>query len=519
MKGHVVVIGGGSNGLTAAALLAKGGCRVTLLERRPALGGLSAGEAFHPGFASPGLLHDSATLRPAVVRALDLEHFGLRFAPARPSLALERGGAGLMLGPDADSTALALEERSPADAKAFREWRGLIERLRPFVSAVLSEPPPELAPKNLAAGLDLLKRGVSLRRLGEADMLELMRVAPMAVADWMKDTFETERLHAALSLPALSGTWLGPWSAGSAACLLALEATRGRSVAGGPKAVVQALEACARQKGVQIQTETEAVELVVRGETVQGVRLASGETLVADAVLSTVDPKQTFLELVPARTLSSVFEDAVLNWRTRGTTAKVHLALDGLPEHPALAASSSQAKGATPDRMSTGASIDELERAFDAIKYGEMSNTPVLDIALPSLDDPTLAPEGKAVLSILAHYVPFELEGGWTAEAERTLEERVLTVLEEHLPGTQKRILATETLSPADIAERYRVSGGHVHHGEHALDQLLILRPNGDCAHYATPLAGLFLGGSGSHPGGGVTCAPGMLAAERILAN
>lgn len=508
MKAAVIVIGGGHNGLTAAALIARSGREVTLVERREVLGGVAAGEEFHPGFRTTGLLTETAALRPGIAAKLGLERHGLEFVDTPPRVALEREGPGLLV--DGEGSIGEIAARSPGDVAAFESWTAFLARVRGFVARVLSEAPPELDPSGAGQVLELLRTGVALRRLGEADMLELLRVGPMAAADWMKDTFESPLLRAALAAPALQGTWLGPWSAGSAALLLGQRCTQGRTVRGGPAALAEVLSRAARDAGVKILAGRAVTRVLVDAGAVRGVELAGGEVLEAGAIAASIEPSRLFLELVERLHLPPELEQAARTWRTRGTTAKVHLALDGPLEAPGRG-------GAPIEHMTTGESIDELERAFDAVKYGGASERPLLDIRVPTLSAPGLAPEGKHVASILVHYAPHALAGGWTAQAKADLEASVLKTLEEVLPGTAEKTLACETLTPADLEARYGLTGGHVHHGEHALDQLAFLRPTLDCGHYATPIRGLFLCGSGSHPGGGITCAPGMLGAARCL--
>jgi phytoene dehydrogenase-like protein len=508
-RSQVVVIGGGHNGLTAATLLARSGQRVTLVEARDVLGGLAAGEEFAPGFRTTGILHESGTLRPAVASKLDLAKYGLQFDESAPALhALEREGPGLRLERDATLAAAEIAQRSPADAEAYVKWRAQLARLAPFVARVLSDAPPDLDPHAPRQLLDLLRTGVALRRLGEADMIELMHIGPMCVADWMQDTFESPLLQAALAWPGISGSWLGPWSAGSAANLLGRECTLGASVRGGPAALVRALEAAARGAGVEIVTGTAVSGIQVEGGAACGVTLADGRELPAHAIACSIEPARALIELLPRTDLPPESEDALNGYRTRGTTAKLHLAL-GAPLEIA--------PGVPLEHATNLESIDDLERAFDSIKYGEMSTRPHLEVRVPSHADPSLAPEGKHVASVLVHYVPYDLRAGWDDAARSQLEKRALDALEEVLPGSRSRIESCETLTPVDLESRFGVTGGHIHHGEHALDQLLFLRPSVDCGRYATPIDGLFLCGSGSHPGGGITGAPGMLGAHALL--
>jgi phytoene dehydrogenase-like protein len=505
VSGAVIVLGAGLEGLAGATLLARGGARVTLVEQRATLGGLAAGEEFHPGFRHAGVLHDPGAPRAALARALELERFGLARRAAGATFAAEPDGPGVTLFGAASDTVAALAERSPSDAGAYVRWRAFVARVAPVAEAVLCEPPPVLDPRAPRQYLDLLRRGVSLRRLGEADMLELLRVGPMCAGDWMRDHFELDVLHAALVAPALCGTWLGPWSAGSAALVLARAAGRDADEAvGGPAAVARALEAAARGAGVEVRAGVAPARIEVERGRVAGVTLDDGAHLAAGAVLSTLEPKRTLIGLVPRTALPAELEDEIRPWRTRGTTAKLHVALDG---------------PAPPEHVVTGGSLDGLERAFDAVKYDELSERPTLDVRVPSVGDPRLAPDGAHVLSILVHHAPHALLGGWTDAARDTLEERALAALEEALPGTRARIRAVETLTPADLEQRFGATGGHPHHGEESLDQLLFLRPARTCARYATPLAGLWLGGPGSHPGGLRPGQAGVLAARALIAN
>jgi len=500
----VIVIGGGINGLVAAMWLARAGKQVTLLETRDVLGGSAAGHEFHPGFRSHGVLHDAEHMRRFVVSKLELERHGLKVREqAGPRLALEPGGPGVLLSGDVSETAREIERRSEQDAQAYRDWHAFLRRVEAFVLRVMSETPPDLAPKQAKDMFGLFSSGVALRRLGDADMLELMRIAPMAVADWMKDNFENELVQAALCAPALIGTWLGPWSAGSAALLLNHECTRAPGIVGGPAALVDVLAQAARAQGVQIRLETPVRAIDVQSGAVSGVHTHDGEHLRADAVLATCAATTTLLELVPRHALPHQTTVAMENWRSRGTTAKLHLALSQLPGLP-------QRERTDVRSLSTGASIDELERAFDGLKYGELPQRPILDIDLIEQAG------GGFTASILAHYVPHELPSGWTDDARQTLEQRIMDVLEECWPGIGSASEGRELLAPPDLEQRYGLPGGQVHHGEHALDQLTLLRPNVECSRYSTPIAGLFLGGAASHPGGGMTGAPGALAAQAL---
>lgn len=507
-----VVVGAGQNGLAAAARLAAAGKKVVVLERRDAVGGLAGASELHSGYRVPGVLHDEGLVSPRVAAALGLERHGLAWREAPPVFLVEDGGPGLLLDRDpARAAAGELGARSRHDAEAYARYRGFLAKLRPLVAAVMSAPPPPLSPAGAADFWEVAKGGLGLWRLGRRDTLELMRVAPMCVADFLNELFATPLLVEGLAAPAVAGTFAGPWSAGTNTNLLLLEAAPGRYVAGGPAALVAALERAARAAGAEVRTGAEVARIRVEGGRAAGVTLASGETLDAAAVVATGDPKRTFLELIAPGTLPIRIEDEYRRIRMRGTAAKVHLALDGPLE---LAARPGELFESI--RIG-GGHVDDLERAFDAVKYREVSARPHLEVRVPTVADPALAPAGHHVVSVLASYAPYDVAGGWTEERRAALLDSVLAALERHAPGVRARIVAQELLTPADLEARYALTGGQLHHGEPALDQMLVLRPTPSAARYATSVPGLYLGGSGSHAGGGVTCTAGWLAAGAAL--
>jgi phytoene dehydrogenase-like protein len=334
----------------------------------------------------------------------------------------------------------------------------------------------------------------------------------MCVADFLNERFATPLLVEGLAAPALVGTWAGPWSAGTTTFWLLAECAAGRFVEGGPPALVAALERAARAAGAEIRTGAEVVRIRAEGGRVVGLALGSGETLDAPVVVATSDPKRTLLELVAPGVLPIRIEEEAQRIRSRGTAAKIHLALDGPLELAGRPGDSSEAI-----RIG-GGHVDDLERAFDAVKYGEASAAPHLEVRVPTVADPGLAPAGHHIVSILASFAPYDLKAGWSEAARARLLESVLARLERHAPGVRSRLVAAELLAPPDLEARFGVTGGQLHQVEPALDQLWVLRPSPSTARYATALPGLFLGGAGSHPGGGVRPTPGLLAAEAVLA-
>jgi phytoene dehydrogenase-like protein len=493
MSCDAVVVGGGHNGLVAAWRLAASGRSVVVCESRNRLGGLAAPEEFHPGYLSPGILHDTATWRAWLAREMKLEEHGWRSCPV-PEVAVA---------PDSGSVSFGF------DGAAHEGWRTFVAEVAAVLRRLLDREPPRLVGGGFGELLALARDGWALRRLGRRTMTELLRVGPMSAADWLRESLDDEAVIEALLAPALLGTWLGPHSAGSAANFLAYQATAGEETVGGPGALVAALVAACRSRGVGLETDFRVEELIVEGGAVSGVRSAGGREIACRQVLTTCDPKSALLDLLPPATLPLEIRDQIVNWRCRGSVAKLHFALDS-----PLTLGGRECEAA---RLG-GGSIDAMERAFDAIKYRRVSTVPFLDLRQPSLNDATLAPSGGHVLSVLAAYVPHDLEGGWTLAAKTALEEAVIARIERSAPEVRRQIVASEVLTPVDLERRYGLSGGHVHHGEHALDQLLFVRPSHRLAHYATPVRGLFLGGSGSHPGGGITGVPGWLAAGAALA-
>jgi len=502
-----IVIGAGTNGLTAAAYLAKNGRRVLVVERRPVVGGLAAADEFHPGYRSAGLLHDTSRLRPWIVEGLSLPSHGLRLRETRPGVLFAAGGESLWLPGSTEDAVREIAGRAPADAERYAEYRATLDRIgRPIVEFVDSPPLDLLRPETMNPFV-LLRRALSLRRIGRSDLMELLRLPPMCVADWLDEWFDDDLLKAGLALQAVSGSYLGPRSPGSNANLLLQETTCGADVLGGGPALVDALERAARGSGVEIRTGTPVHGILIDGGGASGVRLDDDEEIHGKLVAASCDPGRSLLALLPRAAVTARLERNLRRFRCRGTTAQLLLAIDGIPEFAA-------GNGSKFEFVRVAGDMTEIERAFDAVKYGRCSEQPVLEIHVPGSDG--FAPEGHAVVSVLAHFAPRALREGWNEESATRLGDRILGRVEEVAPGISARIVAREIRSPADLEEIYGLPGGQLHHGEQSLDQLLV-RPSPECSRYATPIPGLFLCGSGSHPGGGLTCGPGGLAAQAML--
>ncbi len=505
----ILVIGGGHNGLTAAASLARKGKRVLLLEKRPVLGGIAAGEAFHPGYRTNGLLHDTSTVRNEVIKELSLEKHGLKTQKARPAVTLlSKDGKALTLHADVAKACAEIAKFSAKDAEAYRAYHAFISKISPFVRGLLNDFLPDLTRLGNKQLWELGKKGIALKKLGKETMLEFLKVAPMSVADFLNERFETPFLKAGLCAPALYGTFTGPWSSYSTLNLLMWECTANENIIGGPQALVNALEKAAREAGVEIRTGAEVDKITLgTNREVSGVKLANGETIAANTVASTVTPKITFYDLLLPTQISYDLEQSIKHYRSRGTTAKVNLAINGPVSFNGVAGV---------EFVRTGNSFDEMEKAFDPVKYRRFSDEPVLDIHVPTLQDATLAPAGHSVLSVVVHFAPYLLDEGWSPATKDRLLNNVLKTLEQYTPGIRGMIQGSEVLSPVDLESRYSLTTGHIYHGEPAVDQILA-RPIPSCARNGTPIGGLYLCGSGSHPGGGITGMPGLLGARMML--
>lgn len=502
-----IIIGGGHNGLICASFLAKKKKKVLLVEKESALGGTARSEEFHSGYFTPGLLHETESLSERVVRELKLKKQGLRFHEKLPPVFLpEKRGRGLSLCRDLKTMK---EEVSQKDLFALEEYYKFFKRLSKVVHRLVETTPPHLFRYDFANLNSLLRTGLSVRLMGKTDLTELIRMAPMSVGDWLNERFESKLLKAGLAGPAVYGQFAGPWSPGTTTNLLFHEATVRRPVMGGPQALISCLQKTAKALGVQIKTNTEVKEINLVGAKTTGITTTTGKVYEAPIVSASCDPKSTFLKLIEPKNLTHQLAYRITNYRTRGTTAKVNLALEGNLEWQCRS-------GHRYEFTRTGEELDDLEKAFDAIKYGQMSKLPCLEVFVPSVSQPNLAPAGHSSVSILVHFAPYHLQKAWDDKQKESLFKNVMKVLKSYSPNIEDRILEQQTLSPLDLEEKFSLSEGHVFHGEHALDQYMT-RPIPECAQYQSPYKGLYLSGSGSHPGGGITGRPGSLAAREIL--
>jgi phytoene dehydrogenase-like protein len=519
----VVVIGGGHNGLVTAAFLAKGGLKTVVLERTDRPGGCARTSEVAPGFRGPTLAHIAA-IDWTIVRALDLERHGLQIVrPAADICAPTLDGRALVLWSDPGLAARDIARFSAHDAEQYPRFLQSFSRISRVLRAIGASAPPSIDQVSSGDLVSLLKTGRAFRGLGKADAYRLLRWIPMAVADLTSEWFESEPLRATIASGGTLGSFLGPRSAGSAAVLLMLGAAGGLPsgagwfARGGIGAVADALATSAHQAGAQIRTGIEATAITITGGAATGVITSTGESLAARAVVSNLDPRRTLLQLVDPVHLPPEFVRRVQNIRARGTLAKMNFAVGEVPRPSGLALlHPAEQLAALSGRVRLVTDTDSIERAFDAAKYGEFSETPWIELTVPSITDPSLAPQGRHVVSAYIQYAPYQLRGTTWDEARDRLADRATRTIERYVPGFARSILAHEILTPLDLERTYGLTGGHVFHGELALDQLFIARPLLGWSRYRTPIDGLYLCGCGTHPGTGLDGRSGALAAKAI---
>jgi phytoene dehydrogenase-like protein len=517
----VIIIGGGHNGLITAFYLAKAGFKPLVLERRAQVGGAAITEEFHPGFRCSTLAHSAGPLRADVVRDMQLERHGLKFSkPDISTVSLVPDGRALVLHADLAKSAAEITQWSPKDAAAYGDFASALAKISKVIGEALLLTPPNIDNPSSGDLWGMLKTGRSIRKLGKKDLYRVLRWGPMAAADLVAEFFETEPLRATIAARGIFGTFLGPWSAGSALVLLlraAADPIPAGSVQfplGGAGAITTSMAAAAKQAGAEIRTDAAIGEIRIKDGVATGVVLNSGEEISANAIVSNADPKRTLLQLVDPTHLPPDFVQKIKNYRSIGTVAKINLALSALPEFPAL---KSKGNGnLLQSRIQISPEIDYLERAFDESKYGNFSRQPYLEMTFPSLADPSLAPAGQQVMSIYMQYAPYSLKNSdW--ESQRTaLGETVVKTIAQYAPTLPQMILHHQVITPKDLEDTYGLTGGHIFHGELALDQFFTMRPVLDWARYKTPIERLFLCGSGTHPGTGLTGGSGANAAREI---
>lgn len=521
MKAYdVIVIGGGHNGLTHGAYLAKAGRKVLVLERRHVVGGAAVTEEIYPGFKYSVCSYVVSLLRPEVIRELDLARHGLSIVPLDSTFTPMPDGNYLLRWGDHGETRREIMRHSAVDAEAYDQFGKRMGEMAMAVKPLLSTVPPDPASLHPREALRLLALGKRFRALGEGLFYDLAKLMTMSSADFLGEWFETEVLKATMSASGIIGTFLGPRSPGTAYVLLhhymgEIDGSF-RSWGfprGGMGSVSRAIAEAARGFGAEIRTGAEVAQILVANGKAKGVVLKNGDEVRGQVVVSAADPKRTFLKWVDGRQLDPEFVRQVRNIKIRGSSGKVNLALDALPRFTSLPREGPHLSGA----ISISPTIDYLEHAYDDAKYGSYSRRPYLDIIIPSAIDPSMAPPGKHVMSIFVQYAPYHLKEGSWPERREAFGDTVIDTLAEYAPNLKDIILDRQVLTPWDLEQEFGLTEGNIFHGELTLSQLFFLRPLPGWARYRTPIKNLYMCGAGTHPGGGVMGAAGRLAALEVL--
>lgn len=518
----VIVIGGGLNGLVAGIALARRRLSTLILDQQGQPGGAAVTTEFSPGFFAPTFSHAFGPIDAEVARIVHLDRARLQTIAPDPALtSLGPDGRVLMFHRDAVLTAASIHQISAADAGRWREFLQVTHQIGQVINALRHQAPPPL--DRLGAGdlLGLAGLGRKARGLGARNLARVARWMPMSVADLTSEWFETDQLQAALAARAITGHFAGPRSAGTGAMLLqrlaedAVPVGGGVTYQGGPGALTRALAQSAEKSGATIRLGARVTQIATERGRVTGVTLDSGETIPTRGVVAAIDPRQAMLGLVDPGELSPTYRQRLGHVRARGVTAKLNVALSSMPVFPALHDDAMPLRG----RLLIAPGLDYLEHAFDAAKYGQISAAPWLEIAVPTMTDPSLAPAGQHVLSIYAHFAPRRLRGGEWSQAREALTRTIFDTLEAHAPNLRSLVVDQQLLTPEDLEGQLGVPGGHIFHGETTIDQSWIARPVLGWSRYETPISGLFLASAGVHPGGGLTGVPGLLAAKTASAS
>ena len=515
-----IIVGGGHNGLACAAYLARAGRKVLVVERRERIGGAAMTEEVFPGFRFSVFSYVVSLLRPEIIRELELPRHGLHILPLESTLTPLANGDYLAQWADHDQNRCELARHSVRDAEAYDEFGLLLHRMARAIKPLLGVAPPDPASLDPRELWDLWRLGRYFRGLPEKDLHAMWKLLTMSAADYLDEWFEGEALKGTKSASGIIGTLLGPRSPGTAYVLLhhymgELDGVfRAWGFArGGNGSVSAAIAAAAQAHGAEIRTQAPVSKILISGSSATGAVLDNGEELRAPIVVSGADPRRTFLGLVGEQHLPDEFAAAIRRYKFRGSSAKVNLALAEAPRFTCMPQPGPHLRGA----ISISPSVDYLERAYDDAKYGEISRRPYMDIILPSMLDPAMAPPGKHVISIFVQYAPYHLNGGWNDARREELGDTVVNTLAEYAPNLKSAILHRQVITPADIERIVGLSEGNIFQGELTLQQMFFLRPAPAWARYRTPIRGLYQCGSGTHPGGGVMGAAGRNAAMEIL--
>jgi phytoene dehydrogenase-like protein len=515
-----VIIGGGHNGLVAAAYLARAGLRTLVLERRPILGGAAVTEEVFPGFRFSVASYVVSLLRPEIIRDLDLARHGFEILPLDGTFTpLHEDN--LWRTNDHGRTLRELRRWSADDAEAYEEYGQLMVDMARFIKPVLSLVPPDPGRIDVREWIPLLHLLQDFRDLPSRHQGTFVQLMTMSAVDFLSQWFETDPLIATMAASGIIGTFQGIRSPGTAYVLLHhyMGEIDGSFRAwgiprGGTGGVSEAIASAARALGAEIRTDAPVARIRTSNGRATGVVLTSGEEIRARAVLSSADAKVTFLDLLEPGTIDPAIESAVRRYKFRGSSGKVNLALDGLPDFTSLPGPGEHLRGA----ISISPSIDWMERAYDDAKYGRYSRRPYVDVVIPTLVDPSLAPPGKHVMSCFVQYAPYHLaDGTWDDAARDAFGDTVVDTLAEFAPNLPDLILHRQVLTPKDIEDQFGLTEGNIFQGELSLEQLFWARPVPGWSRYRTPVRDLWLCGSSVHPGGGIMGAPGRIAALEVL--
>ena len=517
----VVIVGGGHNGLVTAAYLARAGRRVLVLERRELVGGCSVTEEIWPGYRVSTAAYLSSLLQDRIVRELELERFGYLVDPKDPAFfSVFPDGRHFFMWQDDRKTLDEIAKFSKRDAETYPVFEQYLEKLAVVVESLLLTSPPEFPPHGVVDFIDYLKLAARMRKLSRPEIVGLVKIFTQSAADFLDEWFESAEVKVTLATDGVIGANGGPRSPGTAYILLhhCMGGVGGKRglwgfVRGGMGAISESIAQSARSKGAEIRVNAPVQRITVSGGRVRGVVLDSGEEIEAPIVASNLDPHVTFLKLLDDGDLDPDFRESIRRFRIEGTSLKINLALSGVPDFRAL-------PGAGPQHRATMhicPSIEYIERAWDDAKYGRPSERPMLEMTMPTMYDPSLAPPGHHIMGIFIQYAPYTLNGLKWDDIREPYGDHVLNLIEEYAPNIRSIVVNRQVLSPLDLERRFGITGGNIFHGEMSLDQMFVMRPVAGWARYRMPVGGLYLCGSGAHPGGGVMGAPGYNAAREIL--